>query len=148
MVAISIGQEAPDFTLRDENGQDVSLSALRGSPVVLVFYAFDFSGICTAEHCDIRDNYSAWMDGGAKVYGISRDSIFAHKAFKEREGFKHSLLADLKGEVARKYDTWNENVGAAERATVVVDADGKVAYYTKNAIPNARDHSQVLAHIK
>ena len=147
-MAIAVGREAPDFTLRDESGQDVSLATLRGAPVVLVFYAFDFSGICTAEHCDIRDNYSAWMDSGAKVYGISRDSIFAHKAFKEREGFKHSLLADVKGEVARKYDTWNENAGAAERATVVIDAHGKVAYHTKNAIPNARDHSQVLAHIK
>lgn len=147
-VAIAAGQEAPDFTLRDENGQDVTLSALRGSPVVLVFYPFDFSGICTAEHCEIRDNYSSWMEQGAKVFGISRDSIFAHKAFKEREGFQHSLLADLKGDVATKYDTWNASVGAAERATVVIDRDGKVAYYTKNAIPNARDHSEVAQHIK
>ncbi|MDA0364577.1 MAG: peroxiredoxin [Chloroflexi bacterium] len=147
-MAIAVGQDAPDFTLRDENAQGVALSSFRGSPVVLVFYAFDFSGICTAEHCDIRDNYSSWMDHGAKVFGISRDSVFAHKAFKEREGFQHSLLADVTGEVATKYDTWNAAVGAAERATIVIDRDGKVAYYTKNAIPNARDHSEVAQHIK
>ncbi|MBM3139272.1 MAG: peroxiredoxin [Chloroflexi bacterium] len=147
-MAIAVGQEAPDFTLRDESGQDVTLSQLRGAPVVLVFYPFDFSGICTREHCEIRDNYSSWMDAGARVYGISRDSVFAHRAFKEKEGFKHSLLADLKGEVARKYDTWNEAAAAAERATVVIDREGKVAYYIKNAIPSARDHSQVAAHIR
>lgn len=148
-MAIEIGQEAPDFTLRDEENQEVTLSAMRGTPVVLVFYPFDFSGVCTKENCEIRDNYfGAWMAKGAQVFGISRDSRFAHKAFKEQEHFQHALLADLKGEVARKYDTWNEQVGAAERATIVVGRDGKIAYYTKNPIPDARDHSEVAAHIQ
>ncbi len=148
-MAIEVGQDAPDFTLRDENNEEVTLSALRGSPVVLVFYPFDFSGVCTAENCEIRDNYyDVWMGKGAKVFGISRDSRFAHAAFKEQQHFNHTLLSDMKGEAARKYDTWNEAVGAAERATIVIDRDGKVAYYTKNPIPNARDHSQVAEHIK
>lgn len=146
-VTIEVGQEAPDFTLPNEDGEQVTLSDLRGTPVVLVFYAFDFSGICTSELCGIRDDFSSWMEKGATVFGISRDSRFAHAAFKAQEHLPYSLLADVKGEVARAYDTWNDAVGAAERLTVVVDREGKVAYTLKNAIPDARDHSQVEAAI-
>ena len=142
-MAIEVGIEAPDFTLVNESNEKVTLTELRGRPVVLVFYPFDFSGICTAEHCEIRDNYGSWMGKGAQVYGISRDSRFSHAVFKEREGFQHSLLADLKGEVSRQYGVWNEAVGAAERATFLVGPDGKIAYAIHNEIPNARDHSAV-----
>jgi len=146
-VSLEVGQEAPDFTLVDETNEKVTLSELRGTPVVLVFFPFAFSGICAAEMCEIRDNYDGWMAKGAKVYGISRDSRFTHAAFKERDGLKHSLLADTKGEVATKYGVWNETVAAAERATFVIDRDGKVAYAIHNGIPNARDHSEVEKHI-
>ena len=147
-MALEIGQDAPDFTLVNESNEPVTLSELRGTPVVLVFYTFDFSGICTAELCEIRDTYQDWIATGAKVYGISRDSRFAHAAFKASENLQHSLLADLKGEVARAYGTWNEGLGAAERLTVVVDKDGTIAYSQQNPIPEARDHSPVLDAIK
>jgi len=147
-VALEIGQEAPDFTLVNEDNEQVTLSEMRGSPVVLVFYTFDFSGICTNELCEIRDDYSGWADAGATVFGISRDSRFSHAAFKEAENLSHSLLADLKGEVAQAYGTWNEALGAAERLTVVVDANGNIAYAQQNPIPEARDHSDVLAAIQ
>jgi len=146
-VAIDVGVEAPDFTLVDENNEKVTLSELRGTPVVLVFFPFAFSGICTAEMCGIRDDYSSWQEKGAKVYAISRDSRFALGAFKEKEGLTHSLLADLKGETATKYGVWNANVGAAERATFVIDREGKVAYAIHNEIPNARDHSEIEKHL-
>ena len=147
-MALEIGQEAPDFTLVNEDNEQVTLSGLRGSPVVLVFYTFDFSGICTNELCEIRDDYSGWSEAGATVFGISRDSRFAHAAFKQAENLSHSLLADLKGEVAQAYGTWNEALGAAERLTVVVDADGNIAYAQQNPIPEARDHSDVLSAIQ
>ena len=147
-MALEIGQEAPDFTLVNEDNEQVTLSELRGSPVVLVFYTFDFSGICTNELCEIRDDYSSWADAGATIFGISRDSRFSHAAFKEAENLSHSLLADLKGEVAQAYGTWNEALGAAERLTVVVGADGNIAYAKQNPIPEARDHSDVLAAIQ
>ena len=147
-MALEIGQEAPDFTLVNEDNEQVTLSELRGSPVVLVFYTFDFSGICTNELCEIRDDYSSWADAGATVFGISRDSRFSHAAFKEAENLDYSLLADLKGEVAQAYGTWNEALGAAERLTVVVGADGNIAYSKQNPIPEARDHSDVLAAIQ
>lgn len=148
MAALSVGQQAPDFTLVNEANEKVTLSQFRGSPVVLVFYPFDFSGICTAEMCSIRDNYDGWMAKGAKVFGISRDSRHAHAAWKKQENFKHTLLADVKGEVASQYGVWNEAAAAAERATFVVDRDGKIVYAIHNGIPDARDHSAVEAHIQ
>lgn len=147
-MAIAIGQEAPDFTLVDENNEGVTLSELRGNPVVLVFYAFDFSGICISEHCEIRDTYQDWSGLGAHVYGISRDARFSHAAFKEQFNLSHSLLADTKGEVAKTYDTWNEDLWAAERLTVVIDKDGIITHMEKNPIPEARDHSRITDAVK
>ena len=146
-MTIEVGQEAPDFTLVDEANTKVTLSELRGSPVVLVFYPFDFSGTCTAENCEIRDNYGSWMDKGAKVFGISRDSRFTHGEFKKQQGFKHALLADLTGEVAQKYGCWNAAAASADRATFVIGRDGKIAYALYNA-REKRDHHDVESYIK
>lgn len=145
MANVSVGQQALDFTLPDENNQEVSLSSLRGTPVVLVFYPADFSPICTNELCGIRDDFTAFEARGAKVFGISRDSGWAHKAFQEKEGLKHSLLADMKGEVARLYGCWNEELGIAERLTVVIDAGGVIRYVTHNPPLEARDHKEAIA---
>ncbi len=145
MANVTVGQQAPDFKLRDENNQEVSLSSLRGAPVVLVFYPADFSPICTNELCGIRDDFSAFEAKGAKVFGISRDTPWAHKAFREKEGLKHSLLADMKGEVARRYGCWNEELGIAERLTVVVDAEGIVRYLPHKPPLEARDHKEAIA---
>lgn len=146
-MTLEVGQQAPDFTLGDENNDQVTLSELRGTPVVLVFYFSDFSGICTAELCEIRDDYSSWMEQGAKVFGISRDSRFVHTAFKQQAGIDYPLLADMNGAVAKAYDTWNDTLAAARRLTVVIDREGKLAYVLQNEIPDARDHSQVDAVI-
>jgi peroxiredoxin (alkyl hydroperoxide reductase subunit C) len=145
MANVEVGQEAPDFTLRDESNQQVTLSSLRGSPVVLVFYPADFSPMCTSELCGIRDDFSAFEAKGARVFGISRDTSWAHKAFIEREGLKHSLLADVKGEVAQLYGCWNEQFAVAERLTVVIDASGMVRYVVHNSAIQARDHREAVA---
>jgi peroxiredoxin len=145
MASVSVGQEAPDFSLRDETNQVVKLSELRGSPIVLVFYPLDFSPICTNELCAIRDDYAAFEAKGAKIVGISRDSSWTHKAFKEQQGFKHSLLADMKGDVARLYGCWNEQAGIAERLTVVVDKDGIIRYVRHNPPLEARDYNEAVA---
>lgn len=144
MANVTVGQEAPDFTLRDENNQEVTLSSLRGSPVVLVFYPLDFSPICTNELCAIRDDYSAFQGKGAKVFGISRDSAWTHKAFIEKHGLKHSLLADMKGDMARLYGCWMEQAAIAERLTVVIDAEGTIRYLIHNSPAQARDHKEAL----
>lgn len=145
MANVAVGQEAPDFTLRDENNQVVTLSSLRGAPVVLVFFPLDFSGFCTSEMCAIRDDYSAFQEKGANVFGISRDSAFSHKAFIGKEGLKHSLLADMKGEVAKLYGCWNEAAGVAERMTVVIGEDGVIRYVIHNNAGQVRDHKEAIA---
>jgi peroxiredoxin len=121
------------------------LSSLRGSSVVLVFYPADFSPLCTNELCAIRDDFSGFEAKGAKVFGISRDSTWAHKAFIEREGLKHSLLSDPKGEVATLYGCWNEQFAIAERLTVVIDKEGIVRYALHNSVIQARDHNEAIA---
>ena len=147
MDAVQVGQEAPDFTLRDENNQEVTLSKLRGQPVVLVFYPLDFSPLCTTEMCAIRDDYSGFEAKGAKVFGISRDSVWTHKAFKEHEKLTHSLLADMKGDVAKLYGAWIEAAAVATRMTVVIDKDGKITYVLNNNPGQVRDQKEALAAI-
>ena len=145
MANVAVGQEAPDFTLRNEGNQEVTLSSLRGAPVVLMFYPLDFSGGCTKEMCAVRDDYSAFLDKGAQVFGISRDSSFTHKAFIEKEGLKHSLLADMKGDVAKLYGCWLEAAAIAERMTVVIDKDGIIQYVLHNNAGQLRDHADAIA---
>jgi peroxiredoxin len=145
MADIAVAREAPDFTLKDENNQPVRLADLRGSPVVLVFYPADFSPVCSDEMCAYRDDYSQFQAKGARVFGISRDSVWAHKAFKDSLGLTHSLLSDTKGEVARLYGTWNEDLALAERLTVVVDKDGVIRFLTRSEILKPRDHREALA---
>jgi peroxiredoxin len=147
MAAIEVGKEAPDFTLRDENSQPVHLKDLRGSPVILVFYPADFSPVCSDEMCGYRDDYAHFQAKGARVFGISRDSVWAHKAFKDTLGLTHSLLSDPKGEVARLYDTWNEELALAERLTVLVDKDGIIRYLTRSELLKPRDHREALAAV-
>lgn len=145
MASVTVGQEAPDFTLRNENLQEVTLSSLRGKPVVLVFYPLDFSGFCTAEMCAYRDDTSLFEAKDAQILGISRDSPFTHKAFKEKEGLTYSLLSDMKGVVATLYGCWNEAIGTAERLTVVIDAEGKIMYVEHNGPAQIRDQKKALA---
>ncbi len=148
MADLQVGQEAPDFTAKNQNGEEMTLSASRGKPVVLVFYPLDFSGICTGELCGIRDDYSAYQEAGARVFGISRDSVYTHKAFKEANNYPYDLLADMKGDVAKLYHCWNEAAGIADRLTVVVDADGKIVYLVHNGPGNARNHTDALDAIR
>jgi len=145
MPDVEVGQQAPEFTLKDESFKDVSPSALRGTPVVLVFYPADFSPGCTTEMCALRDDYSLFEEKGARVFGISRDGIFAHRAFKEKEGLPQSLLADTNGDVARLYGAWNEAFSIADRMTVVIDKDGKITYVEHNGPAQLRDLKQALA---
>jgi peroxiredoxin len=143
---LEVGQEAPDFTLRDENGQDVTLSSLHGKNVVLVFYPFAFSSICTKELHDITDRDGKFGENSAEVFGISVDSPFALKAFRDNEQLSAHLLSDFepKGAVARQYDAYLDDLGFATRATFVIDKDGKVAHKQVTSPAEARDQDEVL----
>ena len=130
-----VGQEAPDFTLRDQDGKKVTLSELRGRPVVLVFYPLDWSPGCTDQLNLYQDSIEEF--GDAQLYGISVDSAFSHNAFRDHLGLDFPLLADFepKGEVARKYEMYVEKHGTNERGFVVIDPDGKIKHWHKSPSP-------------
>jgi peroxiredoxin (alkyl hydroperoxide reductase subunit C) len=125
-----IGAPAPDFSLRDQNNQQVSLSGFRGlSDVLLVFYPFAFTGICQGELAYLRD-----QDLAAQVLAISVDSVFAHKVWATREGYGFPLLSDFwpHGAVAQAYGVFNEKTGAANRGTFAVDGSGVIRFAAMN----------------
>jgi peroxiredoxin len=129
-MTLLIGDAAPDFALVNQFGETVSLSDFRGKkPVVLVFYPLSFSGICTGELCELRDNFATFQNDGVELLAISVDSKFVQKQFAETEGYKFSVLADFwpHGAVAKAYDVFIEDAGIANRATFVIDRDGNLA---------------------
>jgi mycoredoxin-dependent peroxiredoxin len=143
----AVGQPAPDFELVNQYGEPVRLSELRGRTVVLVFFPFAFSGICTGELCEIRDNLALFDSADAAVLGISVDSKFAQRAYAEREGYTFDLLADFwpHGAVAEQYGVFDPDSGMAKRGTFIVDADGLVRYVVVNPRGQARDFAEYRA---
>lgn len=149
MAEIAPGQMAPDFTLKNEQNQDVHLADLKGNVVVLMFYPLDFSPVCTNEMCEVSEKFPDISGTGAKVFGISRDSVYTHKAFIKDSKLTISLLADMKGNVAREYGAWNEAIGIAERLTVVVDKNGKIAFTDRSpGIPTPREQQKMIDAVK
>jgi mycoredoxin-dependent peroxiredoxin len=142
-MTVSVGDTAPEFSLPDQDKQVVSLADLRGAPVLLVFYPFAFSGTCTGELCQLRDELSTYADAGVKVLAISTDPVFSLKAFREKEGLGFPLLSDFwpHGSTAQAYGVFNEKAGMALRGTFLVDAEGRVAFAEVNQPGDAREQS-------
>ena len=141
---VEVGQEAPDFTLRDQNREEVTLSSFRGEKsVLLVFYPFAFSGICTSELCQVRDELPSFEGEAVQVIGISVDSPFALKSWAAQEGYLFPLLSDFwpHGEVAKKYGAFNEIAGMANRGTFLVDKQGVVRFAEVNQPGEKRDQT-------
>ncbi len=131
-MAIEEGAPAPDFTLPSDTDGDITLSALRGTPVILFFYPKDNTPGCTTESCDFRDRLDRVVAAGAKVFGISRDSLRSHGNFREKHGLNFPLLSDPDHAVHELYGAWGEkklygkvSLGCI-RTTVLVGADGNV----------------------
>jgi peroxiredoxin len=127
---IAPGSAAPDFTLPDQDGNQVSLADFRGRSVVLVFYPADFSPVCTDQLNVYQEVLPQLEERGATLVGISVDGAFCHKAFRQQLGVSMPLLADFhpKGAVARAYGVYNEEHGVAGRALVIVDPEGTVSW--------------------
>ncbi|TQM80397.1 peroxiredoxin [Saccharothrix saharensis] len=139
---VEVGAQAPDFTLNDYNKQPVTLSSFRGERnVLLVFYPFAFSGICTGELCQVRDELAAYEDENVQVIGVSVDTPFSLKAWAAQEGYQFPLLSDFwpHGQVARAYGVFNEQAGLANRGTFLIDTAGVVRYAEVNAPGEPRD---------
>jgi peroxiredoxin (alkyl hydroperoxide reductase subunit C) len=128
-MTLAAGTAAPDFTLKDQDGNDVSLSSFQGKQnVVLVFYPFTFTGVCEGELCSLRDDISDFETGNAQVLAISNDSRFAQQQWAKQKGFNFPILSDFwpHGEVSKKYGVFNDQLGAANRATFVIDKSGTI----------------------
>ena len=143
----AVGDHAPDFTLRDQDKEPVTLSDLRGGPVMLVFFPLAFSSTCTRELCEIRDDFGAYERRGVTVLGISVDSTYALRAWRQDQGYRNRFLSDRwpVGAVAKLYGVWNEKDGQADRGTFILDADGVVRYAVHNPSSQARDEAAYVA---
>ena len=151
---VEVGQEAPEFTLKDQSGQDVSLADFRGKKnVVVVFYPFTFTGVCQGELCEIRDDPSAYDTADAQVLAISCDTRHAQAQWAEAQGFTFPVLSDFwpHGAVAKAYGVFNDQLGCANRATFVIDKEGDVAatFASANlATPRAKaEYEEALAKL-
>lgn len=150
MAPIAVGQKAPEFTLKDQNGQEVKLSDLKGQNVLLAFYPLDFSPVCSKEHVCFVNDLKRFEGLNAKVLGVSVDSFYTHKAFADQMKINYPLLADFhpKGEVARKFGLYLDDKGMTNRATVILDKDGVVRYVKVYDIPQQRDNQELVNELK
>jgi peroxiredoxin len=148
---LKIGDKAPDFKLVDEDGNAVKLSDFRGRNVVLAFYPFDFSPVCTKENTCFSNDLSKFEAKSAVVLGISADSHFTHKAWKEKLGIKHKLLADRNLEAGKAYGLTTSvaekpHLGTfLKRATIVIDKEGIVRYTAEHK--DQRSNEDILKEL-
>jgi peroxiredoxin len=127
---IEAGSPAPDFTLRDQDGQDVTLADLKGQTSLLVFYPLDFSPVCSDQLSIYQELMDDFESKGVKLYGVSVDSAFCHKAFQDKLNLTMPLLADFepKGAAAKAFGIYNDEHGISNRALFLIDAEGTVAW--------------------
>lgn len=141
-MALEVGTAAPDFELKDQSGNSVALSSFKGAKnVVLMFYPFSFTGTCTGELCEIRDNLDAFQGDDVQVLAVSCDSPFTQKVFAERENYTFPVLSDFwpHGSVARSYDVFVEERGCALRGTFIIDKTGTIRWSVVHGLGEARD---------
>jgi len=149
-MAVIEGAQAPDFTLMNQEREPVTLSNLRGRPVVLAFFPAAFSSVCTKELCTFRDSLSRLNQAQAQVLGISVDTFFALKAFHTDQKLTFPLLSDFNKQTIRDYGVYNEDMiglkGIAKRAVFVIDKDGKIRY--RQVLDDARNEPDYDAAFK
>lgn len=147
-MALQSGIKAPDFSVKDQDGNVVTLSSLKGKKVVLYFYPKDMTPGCTAEACSLRDNYKALQKQGYEVFGISSDDEKMHRKFIEKEKLPFRLLADTDKSVHAKYGTWVEKsmygrkyMGTA-RVTYIIDESGVISEVIEKV--DTKNHAQQI----
>ena len=152
-MSVEVGSKAPDFSLMNEDRQPVTLSGQQGRPVVLAFFPAAFSGVCATELCTFRDGLGKLSAANAQVFGISVDTFFALKAFRDQQQLSFPLLSDFNKEVIRQYGVFNEDMiglkGIAKRAVFVIDKGGVVRY--REVLDDARnepDYGKVFAAVQ
>ncbi|MER5912165.1 peroxiredoxin [Streptomyces sp. NPDC001982] len=146
-MAIQAGDTAPDFELKDNHGRTVKLSDFRGDKnVVLLFYPFAFTGVCTGELCELRDNLPTFVNDDTQLLAVSNDSVPTLRVFAEQEGLEYPLLSDFwpHGNTSRAYGVFAEDKGCAVRGTFIIDKEGVVRWTVVNDLPDARDLNEYV----
>ncbi|MBL1080942.1 peroxiredoxin [Streptomyces actinomycinicus] len=146
-MAIQVGDKAPEFELKDNHGRTVKLSDFRGEKnVVLLFYPFAFTGVCTGELCELRDNLPKFSDRDTQLLAVSNDSIHTLRVFAEQEDLEYPLVSDFwpHGNVSRAYGVFDEDKGCAVRGTFIIDKEGVVRWTVVNGLPDARDLNEYV----
>jgi glutaredoxin-dependent peroxiredoxin len=150
LMAVAVGSKAPDFTLTNQDREPVTLSRLKGKPVVLAFFPAAFSSVCTKEMCAFKDSMAQLGTANAQVFGVSVDTFFTLKAFQDQQGLPFPLLSDFNKQVIRDYGVFNEDMiglrGIAKRAVFVIDQDGIVRY--EQVLEDARNEPNYDAVFK
>ncbi len=142
---VKVGDMAPDFTLEDQDKNKVTLSSFRGKKnVVLAFYPLDWSPVCTNENTCFSNDLPKFDHADSVVFGISTDSTWSHKAWRDHLKLKHTLLSDLKRSACKDYGLFIEDANINKRATVIVDKKGTVRYVKVQEILTARDDADIL----
>ncbi|WP_203335865.1 peroxiredoxin [Nocardioides limicola] len=148
---LTIGDSAPDFTLTDQFGQQVSLSDFRGNKAVLIlFYPFAFSGVCTGEMGELRQRLAEFVTFDHEVLGISCDPVYALRVFADRDGINLPLLSDFwpHGEATRSYDVFDERRGCPRRSSFVVDAEGRLTWAVHQPTSQGRNLDEHLRQLR
>ncbi|HUI30087.1 MAG TPA: thioredoxin-dependent thiol peroxidase [Candidatus Acidoferrales bacterium] len=149
---LDLGNKAPDFSLKNDNGEPVKLSNYKGKKIVLYFYPKDDTPGCTAEACSFRDGISEIQKKGAVIFGVSTDSVESHKKFKEKYHLNFPLLSDVDKKVVNAYGVWKEKnmygkkYMGIERTTFVIDEEGNI----KRVFPKVKvegHYDEVLAEL-
>lgn len=144
----SVGDSAPDFTLASTAGEKLTLSSLRGKPVLLAFFPLAFSSTCTAELCEMRDDHDQFVERGVTVLPISVDSIYSLREYKAKHHYRVDFLSDFRREVSRRYDVLLEDRYYSNRAYFLVDRDGIIRWKHVEETPShRRDDAQLFAAI-
>ena len=141
-MTVEVGSPAPDFTLKNQDGKEVSLADFAGDKaVLLVFFPFAFSGICTGELCSVRDDLSSFQNDDVQVVGVSCDTTWSLKVWAQQEGYEFPLLSDFwpHGAVSESYGVFSADLGFAFRGTFLIDTDGVVRFAEHNGPGEARD---------
>lgn len=151
MTGPALGELAPDFTLRDQFGQEVTLSGFRGTKAVaLIFYPFAFSGVCTGELAGVRERLEEFMTFDSEVLAISCDPRYAQRAFADAQGLNFPLLSDYwpHGAVTAAYGVFDDVKGCPTRSSFVIDREGRVAWSMHNEPAAARDLDEHLRQLR
>jgi mycoredoxin-dependent peroxiredoxin len=151
VTGLALGGPAPDFTLRDQFGQDVTLSSYAGTKaVLLLFYPAAFSGVCTGEMAGVRDRLDEFLTFDTEVLAVSTDPVYALRVFADSDGLNFPLLSDFwpHGAVSQSYDVFDEARGTARRSSYVIGRDGRVSWSVHNANPDGRDLTEHLRQLR